>query len=134
MIITIGRYKFQHGSSSKKVKLCPLCLDDISKTTEHSCLRKMSIVVKKPDYGLIRIPRSEPVIERMLKMTHNRKDTSRSFIVMYVNNTLVGYKSPQSMKFIKGFSKKNYIKILEKYEPKRNQRSSSKGYKAIKRV
>jgi len=132
MITQIGRYKFEKGSGKNVKKLCALCLDDITKAKDHKCLSKMSIVVKKPDYGLIRVPRSEPVVDRMLKITRNNKDNSRSFVILFVNNTFVGYKSNQATKFIPGFSKKEYKNILEEYEPKKRKKSSMKSYKAIR--
>jgi len=134
MITQIGRYKFEKGSGKSIKKLCPLCLDDISKDKDHKCLTKMSIVVKKPDYGLIKVPRSEPVVGRILKLTRNNKDTSRSFVMFYVNNTLVGYKTLQSMKFIPGFSKKHYLKILDDYQMKKVKKDNLRGYKAIKKI
>jgi len=132
MITQIGRYKFEKGTGKNVKKLCTLCLDDITKAKEHKCLNKMTIVVKKPDYGLIRVPASEPLVKRMLSITRNYKDTSRSFVILFVNNTFVGYKSTQSTKFIPGFTKKEYRKILEEYEPKKRKKNSTKSYKAIK--
>ncbi|MCB9359441.1 hypothetical protein H6503_05910 [Candidatus Woesearchaeota archaeon] len=133
MIVQIGRYKFEKGSSKEVKKLCPLTLKDMTKDGERGSLSsKISIVVKKPDYGLIKVPRGEPIVERMLKLTNNSKDSSRSFVLLYVNNTFVGYKSLQSMKFIPGFNKKHYVSILDKYETKKKKKSTGKGYKAIK--
>jgi hypothetical protein len=132
-ITHIGKFKFEKGLGKNIKKLCPLCLEDISKNTEHKCLSKMSIVVKKPDYGLIKVPKSEKVIERMLKITNNKKDTSRSFVILYVNNTFAGYKSSLHTKFIPGFSKKDYIKILEEYELKKQKKENTKVYKALKK-
>lgn len=134
MITKIGRYKFKTGSTDSVKKLCPLCLEDITKDEDHKCLTKMSIVVKRPDYGLIKVPRSEGLVKRMLKITRNNKDTSKSFVCLFVNNTFVGYKSKRSMKFIPGFSKKNYMKILENYEMTKNKKTTGKSYKAIKQV
>ncbi len=134
MITKIGRNKFKTGTTDVVKKLCSLCLEDITKDEGHKCLSKMSIVVKRPDYGLIKVPRSEPVVDRMLKLTRNAKDTSKSFVILFVNNTFVGYKSKQSMKFIPGFSKKSYMKILEDYEMKKTKKTSGKSYKAIRQV
>ncbi|MFT4304026.1 MAG: hypothetical protein ACMXYG_05645 [Candidatus Woesearchaeota archaeon] len=133
MIVQIGRYKFQKGTSKEVKKLCPLTLKDITKNNEKGSLSsKISIVVKKPDYGLIKVPRSEEIVERMLKLTNNSKDTSRSFVLLYVNNTFVGYKSIQSTKFLPGFNNRHYIGILDKYETKKKTKPTGKGYKAIK--
>ena len=134
MITKIGRYKFQTGTTDVVKKLCSLCLEDITKEEDHKCLSKMSIVVKRPDYGLIKVPRSEPVVKRMLKITRNNKDTAKSFVLLFVNNTFVGYKSKQSMKFIPGFNKKNYMKILEDYEMSKAKKVAGKSYKAIRQV
>lgn len=134
MITKIGKYKFKSGSTDNLRKLCPLCLEDITKSEDHKCLSKMSIVVKRPDYGLIKVPRSEGLVSRMLKLTRNNKDTSKSFVILFVNNTFVGYKSSQSMKFIPDFNKKNYMKILEDYEVKKSRKKSGKTYKAIRQV
>lgn len=134
MITQIGRYKFERGAGKKSKKLCQLCLDVLEEDAEHKCLSKMSIVVKKPDYGLIRVPRSEGVVDRMLTLTRNNKDKSVSFVILYVNNTLVGYKSNQAIKFIPGFSKAEYKRILEEYEPKKKRKSNGKAYKAIRKI
>jgi hypothetical protein len=135
MITKIGRYKFQTGTTKKVKKLCPLTLEDITDTgVPGSLSTKISIVVKKPDYGLIKVPRSEPIVDRMLKLTRNSKDTARSFVLLYVNNTFVGYKSKNSMKFIPGFSNKHYMDILEKYEPKKPKKTSGRAYKAVKKI
>jgi len=134
MIVQVGRYKFQSGSSDKVKKLCPLSLEDITKTNEQQIPSKMTILVKKPDYGLIRMPRSEKAVQNMLRMTRNSKDTSRSFVVMYVNNCIVGYKSTKVVKFMPWFKKKTYMKILEDFETKKDSKSNNRGYKAVKRV
>jgi len=133
-ITQIGRYKFEKGAGKNVRRLCPLCLEDLDKNKEHVCLTKMSIVVKKPDYGLIKVPKSEPLIERMLEMTRNSNDNSRSFVILFVNNTFVGYKSNQAVKFIPGFSKKEYKKILEEYETKKKKKEVLRGYKAIRKI
>jgi hypothetical protein len=134
MITKIGKYKFKSGSTDNVKKLCALCLEDITKDDNHKCLSKMSIVVKRPDYGLIRVTRSEGLVSRMLKLTRNNKDSSKSFVILFVNNTFVGYKSGQSIKFIPGFNKKNYMKILEDYEVKKTKKKTGKSYKAIRQV
>lgn len=132
MIIQVGRYRYQSGSSDKVKKLCPLSLQDITKTNEQQIPSKMTILVKKPDYGLIRMPRSEPAVQNMLKMTRNSRDTSRSFIVMYVNNCIAGYKSQKTIKAMPWFKKQSYMRILENFE-KKKQAKEPHGYKAIKR-
>jgi hypothetical protein len=130
----IGRFKFDKGAGKNVKKLCQLCLEDISKNTEHKCISKMSIVVKKPDYGLIKVSKSEGVVERMLKLTNNKSDSSKSFVILYVNNTFAGYKSSQHTKFIPGFSKKEYKKILEQYQMKKQKKENIKAYKALKKL
>jgi hypothetical protein len=127
-IIKIGRYKFKHGPSKKEIQLDPLSLTEIkSKDYEHQ-LPKGKLLLKKPDYALFKVSRTAPIVDRMLKLTKNTQDDSKSFMVLYVGNAFVGYKSAKTIKFIPSFSKKNYISILEKYKPRKPNSSRRKRY------
>ena len=122
MIVKIGRYKFEKGSNKKVRKLCPLSLEEI-KTRDHvPILPNGKLLIKKPDYALFKVARKEPVVQRMLKLTNNGRDKSKSFIIIYVGNAFVGYKSKEKIKFIPSYSKRHYIEILEEYTTKKAKR------------
>jgi hypothetical protein len=131
MPVQIGKYKFAVKGVKGKQKLCPLCLEDLEQK-EHKCLSKPKIVVKKPDYGLIKFTRSEDIVKRMLKITDNARDDSRSFVVLYVNNSFVGYKSMKKTKFIAPFKNKHYLKILDDYQFKKDKDDGAREYKIIR--
>lgn len=131
MIYSIGRYKFKHGKKRGKAKLCPLSLDEIKDKDYVPTLPNGKILVKKPDYALLQVTQSEPVVERIKRYTKTRKDTSRSFIILYVGNIAVGYKSKNNMRFLPFFSKRNYMKILEEYVP-RKYRVKNKDYRRVR--
>lgn len=118
MLYKISRYKFKLGKKRGKKKLCPLSLEEIKSDSYEPVLPKGKILVKRPDYALFKVSRNEPVVQKLLRYTSNRKDNSRSFIVMYVRNVIVGYKTKQSLRFLPFFNNKNYMEILEEYLPK----------------
>jgi hypothetical protein len=131
MKIRIGRYRFELGKRKGDKKLCPLSLMDMDSKDYVSSLPNGKLLLKKPDYALFRITRKEPLVERMLKITSNKKDDSRSFIIMYIDSTFVGYKSKNGVFFIPSFSKKDYIKILEDYSVKKTPKKRKREYKKI---
>lgn len=131
MIIKIGRYRFEQGKRKGAKKLCPLSLIDMKSKEYKPVLPNGKLLLKKPDYALFKVPRKEPIVERMLKITKNSKDDSRSYIVMYVDGIFVGYKDKEGAKFIPSFSKKEYIKTLDEYSRKKTAKKRKREYKKI---
>ena len=134
MIVKIGKYQFQKGSSKVIKKLCPLGLEEIKLKDFTDSLPMGRIIIKKPDYALLKVSRKEPIVNRMLKLTNNSKDMSRDFTLLYVNNTFVGYKSKKNVKFIPPFNNQNYMKHLEEHKSKKQIKVKSKDYKVIRRI
>ena len=122
MIYKVSRYKFKEGSKRGTKRLCPLSLEEIKSSEYELMLPKGKILVKKPDYALFKVPRSEPLMGKLLRFTKNRKEKSRSFIVMYVRNVIVGYKGKLGARFMPYFTTKSYIEILEDYLPKKQRK------------
>lgn len=118
----IGKYRF--GARTIKKELCPLCLEELKGPVHVDCFPRGKVVVKRKNYALIKITKDEPVVERMLRISDNKQDDSNEFILLYVDKTLVGYKGRDKIRFIPGFSKKEYKQILMDYVP-RNERKKN---------
>lgn len=117
--------KYKSGLKIGSEELCPLCLEKMKKSV-HKCIFPLGFVlVKKDNYALIKVSKDEPIVNRMLKLTNNKKDDSKEFIILYVDKTFVGYKGRDKIKFILNFSKESYKKILRDYKSKSERKNSA---------
>ena len=104
-----------------KKEICPICLDELKKSKHDDCFPNGTILIKKKDYTLFKVKKDEPIVKRMLKISNNKKDESKEFIILYVNKALIGYKGDEKIKLLPGLSNEEHEKILKDYLPK-NQR------------
>lgn len=104
-------------SSSYFADLCPFCLGKLSSSSHIDCFPLGPIVLKKNDYALVNVSKDEPIVGRMLDLARI-SDTSDSFLLLYVDKVLVGFRGNVDSFFLLDSLSVNHKLILTSFIPK----------------
>jgi len=115
MKIIIGKYQFKTGKAKGAKRLDTLSLGEIKTKDDVHAFPKGRILIKKSDYALLKVSKKEDIAKRLNYISGKRNEKAKEYIIMYVNNCFVGYKTNQTIWFIPSFKKENFIKILREH-------------------